>query len=174
MNLNSSFRQTWFGIFTPAVYLLNTGTNDRNTLSADDFETKLRSYCNDVIIGSPNTKLIIVEPNHPADYNTSNAHLFTSRRIKVSNDLNLDYLDLPKAVGNYNYFVSNQMMLDGVHPNEKGVNAIAKAQLEYLGIQIVAPPVSVVHGIYDKVSLDEDSRQKCLELGRTVAKKRVT
>lgn len=135
LDLNSSFRQTWFGIFTPAVYLLNTGTNDRNTLSADDFETKLRSYCNDVIIGSPNTKLIIVEPNQPADYNTSNAHLFTSRRIKVSNDLDLDYLDLPRIIGDYNYFVSNQMMLDGVHPNKKGVDAIAKAQLEYLGIQ---------------------------------------
>jgi flavorubredoxin len=47
-------------------------------------------------------------------------------------------------------------------------------ELEYLGIKIVTPPVSVVHGIYDKVDLDEDSRQKCLELGRTVAKKLAT
>jgi NAD(P)H dehydrogenase (quinone) len=43
--------------------------------------------------------------------------------------------------------------------------------LENLGIKVVAPPVSVVHGIYDKVGLDEDSLQKCLELGTTIAKK---
>lgn len=43
--------------------------------------------------------------------------------------------------------------------------------LEYLGIKVVTHPVSAVHGIYDKAGLDEDTRQKCLDLGRSVAKK---
>jgi flavorubredoxin len=46
--------------------------------------------------------------------------------------------------------------------------------LEYLGIKVVTPPVSAVHGIYNKVGLDEDTRQQCLELGRVVAKKLAT
>lgn len=135
MQLDSSFRQAWFGILQPAVYLLNTGTNDRITVTGTDFETMLTTYCNNVIAGSPTTNLIIVNPNQPSDYATTYAADYTEKRKAVATSLGLDYLDIPEIIGDYTYFSIKSLMADGVHPNAAGFKLIAKAYLEFLQIQ---------------------------------------
>jgi len=44
-------------------------------------------------------------------------------------------------------------------------------ELKALEIKIAAPAVSLVHGMYEKVQLDNESIKKCRELGRVIAKK---
>jgi hypothetical protein len=44
-------------------------------------------------------------------------------------------------------------------------------ELESLEITIAAPAVALVHGMYEKVELDEKSIDRCRELGRVIAEK---
>ena len=44
-------------------------------------------------------------------------------------------------------------------------------ELESLEIKIAAPAVALVHGMYEKVELDEKSIERCRELGRVIAEK---
>lgn len=45
------------------------------------------------------------------------------------------------------------------------------SEMELLGIKMVAPPVSIVHGVYEEVNIDEIGLQKCRDLGKAVAEK---
>lgn len=44
-------------------------------------------------------------------------------------------------------------------------------EMEAFEIKIVAPAVSLVHGMYEKVQIDEKSVEICRELGRVIAEK---
>ena len=50
------------------------------------------------------------------------------------------------------------------------VDMVSK-ELEALEVKIAASAVASVHGMYEKVQLDEKSVEKCRELGRVLAEK---
>lgn len=156
MQLDSSYRQEWFSILQPAVYFLNTGTNDRLTVDASGFTTLLTNYCNDIIAGSPDTNIIIVEPNQTADYDTTFAKDYTGVRRAVAFALGLYILDIPELIGDYDYFNNNSLMGDAVHPNEKGFKLIAQEKISFLGIQNYGNYKEIPDDLYSGSSLSVD------------------
>lgn len=134
MTLDRSFRTYWYSQFKPELILFNAGTNDRLTVNGNTFKNLLNKYMSDVLEASPKTNFVIVEPNQTADYKTSFALDYTIKRNELAKEKKLEVLDLPKLIGNYEFFVENNLMLDGVHPNEEGFKLISKVTLEYLKI----------------------------------------
>jgi len=134
MTLDRSFRTYWYSQFKPELVLFNAGTNDRLTVNGDTFKKSLNNYMSDVLEASPKTNFVIVEPNQTADYKTSFAIDYTIKRNELAREKELEMLDIPKLIGNYEFFVENNLMLDGVHPNEAGFELISKVTLEYLKI----------------------------------------
>lgn len=132
LTLDSSFRQYWYSQFKPKLVLFNAGTNDRLKINGKTFKNLLDSYIDDILIASPKTNFIIVEPNQTGDYKTSYAKDYTIVREKITKERNLSLLDIPKLIGNYDFFIDNNLMLDGVHPNEEGFKLISKVTLDYL------------------------------------------
>ncbi len=132
MTLDRSFRKYWFSEFKPNIVLFNAGTNDRLKLKGDDFKKLMGYYIDDVLEVSPKTNFVIVEPNQTIDYKTSFAVEYTSKRKELAKEKKVNLLDLPKLIGNYDFFVKNKLMWDGVHPNEEGFKLISKVTLEYL------------------------------------------
>lgn len=134
MDLDSASRQYWYGELQPSCVLFNAGTNDRLTVSPTNFKTYLGNYIDEVLSGSPETKFVIVEPNQSSDYNSTFAVDYTSKRYELSSEKDVDILDLTKKIGDYDYFNSNGLMLDGVHPNEDGFELISKETLQFLSV----------------------------------------
>lgn len=134
LTLDSSYRKYWYTQFKPELVLFNAGTNDRLTVNGETFKSLLSNYIDDVLEASPKTNFVIVEPNQTADYKTSFASDYTIKRNELAKEKNLNVLDIPKLIGNYDFFVKNDLMIDGVHPNEEGFNLISKVTLEFLKI----------------------------------------
>lgn len=135
LTLDSSFRQYWYSQFKPELVLFNAGTNDRLKINEETFKNLLNEYIDDLLIASPKTNFIIVEPNQTADYKISYADDYTIVRKQIAKEKKINLLDIPKLIGNYDYFVEHNLMSDGVHPNEKGFKLISEVTLEYLKIK---------------------------------------
>jgi hypothetical protein len=135
MTLDSTFRRYWYSQFKPKLLLFNAGTNDRNNVKGDAFKKLMGSYIDDVLAASPDTNFTIVEPSQTADYKTTYAHDYTIKRKELADEKNIGLLDIPTLIGDYDFFVKNKLMLDGVHPNEDGFKSISKVTLEYLAIE---------------------------------------
>lgn len=134
MTLDSASRQYWYSELTPSVVLLNAGTNDREIVNKATFKTYLGNYIDDVQAGSPNTQIVIIEPNRTVDYSTTYAIEYTEARTELVAEKEVDLIDIPTNIGDYAYFVANDLMLDTIHPNEAGNKLIAKLYTNSLGI----------------------------------------
>ncbi|OIQ30777.1 MAG: hypothetical protein BM564_00780 [Bacteroidetes bacterium MedPE-SWsnd-G2] len=136
MTLDREFRRKWYSEFKPNVVLFNAGTNDRIKVNEKAFKTLLSNYIEDVKKGSPDSNFILVEPNQTADYQKSFANEYTLVRKQLASEKKLELLDIPELIGDYNYFVENNLMNDGVHPNEEGFKLISKISLEFLNSKL--------------------------------------
>jgi hypothetical protein len=125
MKLDSEYRKKWFGILQPKTLLLNAGTNDRIDTNVQQFKKQLNQYITDVKSGSPDTKMILIEPNQPEDYLTTNAIYFEKARKITATKHQLQLIDIPKTIGNHQFFVDNKLMTDAIHPNKGGFKRIA-------------------------------------------------
>jgi len=134
LQLDSPSRQYWYSEILPSVLILNAGTNDRTTVLPADFETDLTNYITDVQTGSPNTKVVIVEPNQTEDYVSSYADEYAVKRQDVATAKGCEIIDIPAIIGDYAYFVANNLMLDTIHPNRAGFELIAGKTYNFLGI----------------------------------------
>tara|TARA_R110002049_G_scaffold65444_12_gene171863 strand:+ start:1003 stop:2076 length:1074 start_codon:yes stop_codon:yes gene_type:complete len=132
MTLDSEFRQYWYAQFKPKLVLFNAGTNDRLEVNGGMFKNLLNQYINDVLVATSETNFVIVEPNQTADYKRSFAIDYTIKRNELAKEKKLKVLDLPKLIGDYEFFIKNDLMLDGVHPNEAGFELISKVTLDFL------------------------------------------
>ncbi|WP_339622657.1 hypothetical protein [uncultured Winogradskyella sp.] len=83
----------------------------------------------DVLEASPITNFVIVEPNQTADYKTSFAIDYTIKRNELAKEKKLAVLDIPKLIGNYEFFVEKDLMLDDLNLNEVGFKLISKVTL---------------------------------------------
>lgn len=127
MSLDSSFRIEWFKILNPSAYIFNAGMNDRNTVIPDVFKKNLENFILDLNKGVPNCKVILVEPNEPHDFNETFLPEYRKIREEISKKhQNVFYYSIPESIGNFQYFVNNNLMLDDVHPNDKANKAMGK------------------------------------------------
>jgi lysophospholipase L1-like esterase len=134
LDLDSTYRQYWFEEFKPAVVFLNGGTNDRIDTNAATMKGWLKTYIDDIQVASPNTRIVLVEPNQTSDYATTFADDYTPIRKELRDEEGVDYLDIPSLIGDYNYFNTNGLMGDSVHPNAAGYALIAHEYLSILGV----------------------------------------
>ena len=148
LQLDSPSRQYWYGEILPSTLILNAGTNDRTTVLPADFETDLTNYITDVQTASPNTKVIIVEPNQTSDYVSSYADEYTVKRQDVATAKGCERLDIPAIIGDYDYFVDNSLMLDTIHPNRAGFELIAGKTYNFLGISNYGNHLDVVGDLF--------------------------
>jgi hypothetical protein len=80
MKLDSEYRKRWFSILQPKTFRLNAGTNDRIDTNVQQFKKQINQYITDFKSGSPDTKMILIEPNQPEDHLTTNAIYFEKAR----------------------------------------------------------------------------------------------
>src|SRR5690554_6720713 len=131
-DLDHSFRQSWYSIINPEVLLLNAGANDQKTASNSELKSWIGKYVDDVKSGSPDCRIVLVQPNQTRSWKSSNAAGHYEIRKEISLEKRIDFFDTIKIIGDYNFFVQQNMMLDGSHPNEKGCRRIAKEYVHFL------------------------------------------
>lgn len=132
VSLDKKFRRAWFKTLKPTTYILNAGMNDRKTIEPTIFKENLEGFINDLNYSVPKCKIILVEPSESKDY--SETYMNSYRRIRQELSIkkkNVYYYSIPKSVGDYTFFDKNGMMLDKVHPNKKGNEAIGKSLYEF-------------------------------------------
>jgi lysophospholipase L1-like esterase len=125
IKLDSEYRKKWFGFLQPKTFLLNAGTNDRIDTNVQQFKKQINQYITYVKSGSPDTKMIFIEPNQPEDYLTTNAIYFEKARKTTTTKHQLKLIDIPKTIGNHRFFVDDKLKIDAIHPNKEGFERIA-------------------------------------------------
>jgi len=131
-SLDNSFRRKWFKILKPTTYILNAGMNDRRSIKPAIFELNLNDFIHDLNYGSPKCKIILVEPNESFDYMETHMPMYRQIRQEVSlNNKNVHYYSIPENIGDYEFFVKNEMMLDKVHPNLEGNKIIGESLYKF-------------------------------------------
>ncbi len=132
MKLDKNFRRQWFKLLKPTAYILNAGMNDRRQIKPEIFKQNLKEFIEDVHSGAPKCKVILVEPNESFDYLKTYMPEYRKIRYDISkNNKNIFYFSIPENIGNYEYFLKNQLMIDQVHPNKKGNEIIGKRLYNY-------------------------------------------
>jgi len=136
---NSSFRQKWLTAFAPTHALINGGMNDRGTTNAATHYNDLNTIVTDIQSVLPACNITIIQSNEPNDATGSasaiNFNAYTAQKIALAELKELSYVDLRDALGGgYATANSKGLMLDGVHPNDKGNRRIARFISDHLGL----------------------------------------
>jgi len=134
---NLSHINTYIGYIKPQLVLINLGTNDAlRGRSVEQYIADLESLIRQVRKGSLLAQICLVEPN-PTILNDSNEamKLFTLARKELAKSQRLQYIDVPKLVGSYDFFEkSSYLQKDQVHLTEEGKRIVAKAILQELNV----------------------------------------
>jgi lysophospholipase L1-like esterase len=131
LQLQSSSLQTICTARDYDTVVINIGTNDSTGgVSATDFITSLNTYISNITASLPDVKFVITTPNNMqwTNFTGSTRALYEDARREYCRDNELMYIDTCSEIGNFNYFVSRDMMRDGTHPNIKGE--------EYIGLMV--------------------------------------
>lgn len=132
MNLDDNFRKEWLEFFKPTTYILNAGMNDRKTIEPELFKKHLIDFISDLKSTVPDCKLILVEPNESEDFKKTFMIDYRKIRQDISEtEKDIFYYSIPKSIGDYNYFVQNNMMADKVHPNDSGNKVIGEGLYDF-------------------------------------------
>jgi lysophospholipase L1-like esterase len=134
-SLDSSFRQKWFSLLQPNLYILNGGMNDRITTNASDYQTNVMNFLNDIKTASANTQILLVASNESSDVSTTNLKDYPAVLKNIASANKYGYFSNKDFMGDYNKANSRGLMFDGVHPNTRGNQLIALKIAEYLGFK---------------------------------------
>lgn len=111
--------------------VINIGTNDSTGgVTPANFIISLNTYLANITTALPNVKFVITTPNNMqwTNFTGSTRALYEDQRRQYCRENELMYIDTCSELGNFNYFVSRDMMRDGTHPNIKGQ--------DYIGLMI--------------------------------------
>jgi len=116
------------------IAIINLGTNDINYedggISPEEYKRRLLVYTNRIKQVSPSTKIVLMEPITPVNYNTVKLKQdYTDVRKELCRGHGWGYIDIPSELGGYNESI---MRSDGIHPNKEGKQAIARVVRKYL------------------------------------------
>ena len=111
------------------VAVINLGTNDAaQKMSVKEFKQRMKVYVNRIKKVSPGTKIVLLEPIKPKNYDKNEPlQAYTQARKDMALDYGWGYIDT-HLLGDYN----DEYYEDGTHPNTKGKKAIAKMVFDYL------------------------------------------
>ncbi|TXN20174.1 putative Ig domain-containing protein, partial [Methylobacterium sp. WL9] len=138
-NLNTSFRQSWFGALAPEAYLLDAGMNDRGVLFGASYQTRIAGILNNFAAASPRTDILLIGPNDIGS--SGQVYLDNYRAILAQEAANrgLLYVDDKAVLGSYATASAAGRMADLIHPNATGNALRAGAYLRALGFDPNGP-----------------------------------
>jgi hypothetical protein len=132
---DNTFRNAWVQALQPSLYIFNGGMNDRNSMTATEYEVALNNYLGS--FKNNGCQLILLRPNEPSDTN-NNLTGFEEKLKSYAVTNKCGYVSNKKLLGEtYVLANANGFMLDGVHPNADGNKKIANNLLSYLSIPII-------------------------------------
>ncbi|WP_284246367.1 putative Ig domain-containing protein, partial [Methylobacterium haplocladii] len=138
-NLNTSFRQTWFGALAPQAYLLDAGMNDRGVLYGTSYQTRIDGILDNFATASPSTKIVLIGPNDVGSSGQVYLDNYRSILAQEAATRGLIYVDDQGVLGNYAAASAAGYMADQIHPNATGNALRAAAYLRALGFDPNGP-----------------------------------
>ncbi|WP_238232821.1 SwmB domain-containing protein, partial [Methylobacterium thuringiense] len=138
-NLNTSFRQTWFGALAPQAYLLDAGMNDRGVLYGASYQTRIDGILDNFATASPATQIVLVGPNDVGSSGQVYLDNYRSILAQEAARRGLIYVDDKGVLGSYAMAAAAGYMADQIHPNAAGNALRAAAYLRALGFDPNGP-----------------------------------
>lgn len=69
--VDSTAFSEWMGFLKPTAYIINAGLNDRKDINNSQFTNAIQTYINLIKTSAPSAKIILMNPNQSADYNST-------------------------------------------------------------------------------------------------------
>jgi lysophospholipase L1-like esterase len=168
---------TYYTNIAPDLVIINLGTNDAlylNGISATQFKSELLQYVDMIIAALPTVKIVIEEPNRSSIYGDTSADgqlllSYTAKRKEVAAErsANVQYLDMPKLLGGYEFMSESGYMHDALHLNNKGKYYKADIMFKALGFDALEATKFPTLPINKQAKITLQSRQNTTNVTTT-------
>ena len=131
---DETIRDKWIKELNPDLFILNAGTNDSTTLSADEYYTTLNNYTKPFL--ENDTQFLCVRQN--PIYGNAKIDEYEIKLRQFCKENKLSFTSLKDILGNtYEEASKNGYIDDGVHPNEEGNKRITNHFLNLFSIPLI-------------------------------------
>ena len=118
---DAGYRARWFAALGPDVFLVNAGSNDWREDTPAIHKADLRKLVGDAQSGAPAMKVFLVQPNAPGGDRTAEEHFANAiAKQELADELGIGLIDVEEKLGPYGVARHQGLIMDSVHPSDRG------------------------------------------------------